>query len=471
MSTIPQNEELLKHLFELIENNREITGQSRVFERIIALVLSELFVFGRHTITQQVMSLGLTEQDWSSWYRLFSAERFDYEAASQALFRESLNYVNEDELYVVAGDATQTPRSSRKMEGSGWLRNMRTPPFMVGIHAAQRWFNGSWLMPQNAEGYSRAVPLHWLPAFTEKSESKVYEPLKEWQAAVQFLHWLKAQFVAHERPEQAILMVGDGHYDNLKLWQNLPQGVILFARSAKNRVLYQMPDTQGHGNRKYGERAPSPQTVWREHKGWKALEITVRGKVRHLQVKVRGPYLRKGAADCPLFLIVVRGKKRKAKNGKYYRRQPLSFLVNAVQDETGNWVLPLALDILLFWAWQRWEVEVCHRELKTSFGLGHKQCWHPQSAVLTVQWTTWVYSLLLLAGYKTWGLSNAAPVPTRWWRGSGRWSINTLLRSFRAALWGQHDFHALFTPSPYDWAEKETRLLALRNSVYAAMRH
>ena len=46
---------------------------------------------------------------------------------------------------------------------------LRTPPFMVGIHAAQRWFNGSWLIPQE-NGYSRAVPLRWMPAFTEKSE-------------------------------------------------------------------------------------------------------------------------------------------------------------------------------------------------------------------------------------------------------------------------------------------------------------
>jgi hypothetical protein len=28
-------------------------------------------------------------------------------------------------------------------------------------------------------------------------------------------------------------------------------------------------------------------------------------------------------------------------------------------------------------------------------------------------------------------------------------------------------FHALFTPSPYDWAEKECLLQALLNSVYA----
>ena len=148
MSTIAQNAELLKHLFDLLAANRAITEQTRVYERLSALIVSELFTFGRHTVTQQLLSLGLAEQDWSAWYRLFSQARFDYEAASAGLVTESLRSVGEDEVYVVAGDATQTPRSSRKLEGSGWLRNLRTPPFMVGIHAAQRWFNGSWLIPE-----------------------------------------------------------------------------------------------------------------------------------------------------------------------------------------------------------------------------------------------------------------------------------------------------------------------------------
>ena len=61
---------------------------------------------------------------------------------------------------------------------------------------------------------------------------------------------------------------------------------------------------------------------------------------------------------------------------------------------------------------QRWEIEVCHRELKASFGLGDKQCWNPYAAVASVQWTAWVYSLLLLAGYRTWGLCRHNTVPT-----------------------------------------------------------
>lgn len=469
MSTIPQNAEILKNLFEILEKQVEIADQERVRERLEVLLLSELFVFGRHTVTQLLMSLGLNEQDWSGWYRLFSEERFKYEAASEGVLRESLQYVKRDEVYVVAGDATQTPRSSRKLEGSSWLRNMRTPPFMVGIHAAQRWFNGSWLIPAE-NGYSRAVPLRWMPAFTEKSEPKTVAPLKEWEAGVQFLEWLQAQFKQEDRPEQPILFMGDGHYDNLKLWQHLPAGVTMLARSAKNRVLYHLPDANMHGNRKYGERAASPQQIWQTNKGWQQVEIEVRGRTRHLDVCVRGVFVRHGAPDIPLFLIVVRGKKRKNKYGRYYRRQPLPFLVNAVQDDNAGWVLPLPLELLLFWAWQRWEVEVCHRELKTTFGLGHKQCFNPKAAVLSVQWAAWVYSLLLLAGYKTFGLARAPNVPTRWWRGSGRWSFATLLRAFRAALWGQHHFRPILIPTPHDWVRKREFVDALKNSVYASMR-
>lgn len=473
MATIPENEQLLKHLFELIEKNRPVFKQLRSYDRAVALLLAEVFVFARHTVTQLLMSLGMVDQDYSAWYRLFSHGRFKYAKASEILFEETLVHVGEDELYVVGGDATQTPRSSRKMEGSGWLRNMRTPPFRVGIHAAQRWFNGSWLMPDE-QGYSRALPVRWLPCFTEKSAPQSVAPCKEWQAALAFLNWILEQLARCGRVGQQVLLVGDGSYDHLDLWKALPAGVILLARSAKNRALYALPgEQQGRGRKRlYGERVASPQARWGKgpNQSWRPLTLEVRGRTRHLQYKLSPPVLRKGAAHRPLILIVVRGKKRKNKQGKSYARQPLPFLVNAIQNEPGHWVLPLPIDTLLFWAWQRWELEVCHRELKSNFGLGNKQCWHPTAAVLSVQWSAWVYAVLLLAGYRTWGLCRAPTVPTRWWRGSTRWSLNTLWRAYRAALWGQHDFHPLVTLTPHDWAEKEAFIAGLRNAIFASAR-
>jgi hypothetical protein len=350
------------------------------------------------------------------------------------------------------------------MEGAYWLPNPQSPVFKRGLHIAQRWFNGSWLMPAE-NGYSRAMPLRWLPAFTEKSQPRATAPCKEWEAAVAFLVWLKQQLAALGRVDQWLLMVADGHYDTINLWQHLPAGVILLARSAKNRVLWHLPGPDARPNRKYGERAATPSDYWRERKGWRHLQLQVRGKTRHLQVKVAGPFLRKGAPDRPLFLIIVRGK-----GNKRTRRQPLPFLVNAVEDAAGTWCLPLPVDQLLFWAWQRWEVEVAHRELKSNFGLGNKQCWHPQAAILSVQWSAWVYALLLLAGYRCWGLSQAPPVPTRWWQGSGRWSLNTLWRGYRAALWGTHQF----TPVSLDSLITRGDLAAfepiLRHAAFAAAR-
>ena len=467
-STIPQNLELLKNFFDLLKEYGSLFKQKRTFLRVVDLVLGEIFVFARHTISQIIMTLGRNEEDWTAWYRLFSRERFPYAKVRDLLLRQVLAVYGEVDLLVVAGDSTQTPRSSRKMEGSGWLRNLRTPPFMLGIHAAQRWFHGAVLLPE-AQSYSRALPLYWEPAFTPKSKPKAHEPCTEAEAALKFLTWLKQQLKQLGRAKQPLLMVADGAYDNLKLWQNLPQGVILLARSAKNRVLYHLPQAEKQQKRGrhllYGERAKSPQALWREKKGWRKLEIKVRAKLRHLQYRLQVPVLRKGAANSPLVLIIVRGK-----SNARIRREPLPFLVTAVQNEGGEWLLPLPIETLVFWAWQRWEIEVVHRELKSNFGLGEKQCWQPKAAVLSVQWSAWLYALLLLAGYQTWGLAAPAPVPSRWWRGAPRWSLNTLWRAYRACLWGEHEFRPLYSRTRGNWLEKDDFLQALGNSIFAAAR-
>jgi hypothetical protein len=133
-------------------------------------------------------------------------------------------------------------------------------------------------------------------------------------------------------------------------------------------------------------------------------------------------------------------------------------------------VLPFPAEFLLAWAWQRWELEVQHREIKSGFGLGEKQCWNQHSAVLSVQWSAWVYAVFLLAGYHTWGLLNGPTSPGRWWRGAKRWSFNTLCRGFRAALWSTPDFRAVWMETGDNWLIKGDWMAALWNSVAGAAR-
>jgi hypothetical protein len=57
----------------------------------------------------------------------------------------------------------------------------------------------------------------------------------------------------------------------------------------------------------------------------------------------------------------------------YKHRQPAFFLVSAIQTTTGAWGLPVPIKTILTWLWQRWEIEVAHRKMKSGLGVGEKQ--------------------------------------------------------------------------------------------------
>jgi hypothetical protein len=275
------------------------------------------------------------------------------------------------------------------------------------------------------------------------------------------------------RSGQRLLLLADGAYDTVGFWRMLPQRTVALVRTARNRRLRELPPPySGHGRRrKYGAVAPAPAEWLQQSQGWQHCLVSVRGRYIKHRYQVQGPYVRERAAEHPLFLLVVGGASWKAgkREPKRVKRQPSFYLVSAVQME-GEWQLPLPAAELLAWVWQRWELEVAHREMKSGFGVGEKQCWNERSAVLSVQWSVWVYALLLLAAYRTWGWLGGPTVPTRWWHGSRRWSFNTLWRSVRAELWGEAHFRTVFSSTTSNWPKTEHLLAALTNATAAAAR-
>ena len=284
MTTMPQNAGIIKELKELLQAHRSAFGQERIFMRVVGLVVGEVMTFGRHTLTQVLVSMGLGEDAWSAWYRLFSRERFDEEEVTKQLFRETLKHVEPEERYVVGGDGTQIARDSRQMEGSSWLKCPRNPPFKRGIHRAQRFFHGAWLMPAE-EGYSRALPLRMLAAFNEKAVREKHEAVKEWEAGLDYLKWVREQMDEAGRPEQPILGLFDGSYDTLGWWQGLPAGVVTLVRTAKNRDLRELY-TGDDRRRKYGPKAPTPGEWLQVKKGWRHLRLTIRRRQRRMAYRV-----------------------------------------------------------------------------------------------------------------------------------------------------------------------------------------
>lgn len=461
---------LLQNLFELIAAHRPAFQQARPYQRAIWLLLSEVFTFARHTVTQGLLALGETEGDWSAWYRLFSHERFDYDHLTRITLRETLREAPADAPYVMGMDGLLVPRSSLKMPGTSWWKALGSAPFKPGLARAQRFVHVSWLTPL-AGGYSRAVPLQMRPAFPQKAVDAGVETCKDWEAGIAGLQWVRQELDAAGRQAQMLLALVDGGFERtVAFWQQLPDRTVLLGRTARSRVLYALPGAyQGIGRpRSYGDRAPKPSDWLAVKAGWTTLQVQVRGRVREMRYRVEGPYLREGLLDHPVFLIVVRGMDRHV-NGHRVKRDPVFYLVSALQHGAA-WVLPLPIADLLTWAWQRWELEVAHREMKSGFGLGEKQCWNQRSAVRSVQWSAWVYALLLLAGYRTWGLQQGPATPARWWKGAGRWSFNTLWRAYRAALWQTRDFQAVCSLSTPNWQKKELWLTTLTNAAVGAAR-
>jgi hypothetical protein len=472
-STTSPDRPLLNELFALLCSHRSAFKQERTFLRMQALLFGHLFSFARHTITQALVALGLTEGDWSAFYRLFSIPtRIDYEALSSRFFEETLYHVKPSEPYVAVVDGVQLPRHSQKMAGTSWLKCPRTPPFMPGIHRAQRFLHLAALLPTSEEGYSRALPLRWEPSFPEKAIAGAAEPRKEWEAAAEAIRWLRGRLDALRGVSQKLLVVADGSYCTADLLGQLPRRVTLLTRCAKNRALYELPTEElakRRGRKRlYGDRAPSPQGWLCKRKGFKRTSVTVRGRQLTLRYRVEGPYLLKKAAERPVFLVVVGGSKKKRHKR---RREPAFFLVTAAEGVGGRWVMPLEAKELLSWAWQRWEVEVSHREMKSSFGLGELQCWNARSVLMSVRWQAWCYGVMVLAGYRAWGLSGGPISPGgRWWGGSGRWYLGTLWRGYRKELWGCEEFRPLWSLTRGNYYEKEALMAGMNNAVFGSLR-
>jgi hypothetical protein len=159
MASIAHNEELLKNFLELVENFQAIFKQKRTYVPSIGLMLGEMMTVARHTITQILLTLGLSAGDWSAWYRLFSAGRIDFSLVSDILFPITLRHVVRDAVYVVAGDSTQRPRSGDKIEGAGWLHNPVSPPSSLAWEVS-RSDGGCLVHPSSSPPARREADLH-----------------------------------------------------------------------------------------------------------------------------------------------------------------------------------------------------------------------------------------------------------------------------------------------------------------------
>jgi hypothetical protein len=312
-------------------------------------------------------------------------------------------------LVGVALDDTRLRKTGRSIPQAFYQRDPLSPPFHVNLVLGLRFLQASLLVPLHrttAVG-ARALPVRFEEVSRVKRPGKkaTEEMKKQYREAVKQQN-LSRSFVEMGRQlrqelDQAggggkvLVLAGDGSFCNRTCFGEIPERSVLLVRARKDAKLCFR--AAGDPRRFYGVEKFTPQQVRQDDgRGWKTTKIFYGGKRRKIRYKEAADvYWQRGAKQRPLRLIVIAPTPyRKSQSRKLYYRDPAYLLTSDLRS---------SIKQLLQIYFDRWQIEVNHREEKDTLGVGQAQLWNvtsvPKQPVLAVA----SYSALLLASLQAFG--------------------------------------------------------------------
>lgn len=399
---------LLGWLLRLTLELEGVFPQERTFDRAKRLIVSGLLTVGRRWISRMISASGRDQEDWSADYRVFSRSPWQAHDLFVPIMRHTLEMCD-DEYVAVALDETKIARPGTKVKAATWLRDPMSPPFRINLMRGIRFLQFSALPPlHRREGAScRGIPVRFEMAEVVKKPGKRASE-KEWEAykkakklknlSVSAVENIKAVRDAYDQAggaEKTLIIVGDGGFCNRTVFTAEYERTILVARTRKDASLcWPAPP----GSRKvYDPRRFTPEAVRQDDDiPWNVAQIFHGGMWRDVRYKeLVGVLWQGGARRKPLRLIVLAPTPyRVSKNGRKYYRDPAYLLTTDHDTPAATLIQPY---------FDRWEIEVNHRDEKQILGLGEAQVWADKSVSRQPAFVVASYSLLLLAGLYAYG--------------------------------------------------------------------
>lgn len=192
-----------------------------------------------------------------------------------------------------------------------------------------------------------------------------------------------------------LVIVGDGSFCNRTVLSGIPDRVALIARARKDASLcFRAPAAE---RRFYAKDKFTPDQVrLNESIAWRETKIFYGGKRRKIRYKeVSNVLWQGGARQRALRLFVIAATPyRKRRSGKFHYHHPAFLLTTILQGSTPQ---------LLQMYFDRWQIEVNHRDEKDTLGVGQAQMWNPVSVPRQPALVVASYSALLLAALKAFG--------------------------------------------------------------------
>jgi len=433
---------LLRALLEIFAAWRPAFAQDRSHRRAVAQALGTLASFGRRTLSRALWALGHQQQDWSAEYKLHSRSAWRPERLFQPVVEKALPLCAG--RYIAAAiDDTRLHKSGRRIQSAFYQRDPLSPKFRFNLMFGLRFLQISLLVPlyRTQKASARALPVRFEEAPALKHPRRNAPP-EQWAAyrqaakktnlstrAVATIAGLRDSLDEAGQQAKRLLIVGDGSFCNRTLFTSALDRTEIVARARRDLKLCRK--AAGAGNRSFYDKAKFTPEQARQDDSlpWRKARIFHGGQWRKVRYKeVTGIYWQSGAQKRPLRLLVVApipyqapGRKR-----KYYR--DAAYLLTTDLIGTPRELLQPYFD--------RWQIEVNHREEKDTLGVGQAQVRSRLSVPRQPAFAVAAYSALHLAALLTYGPGRdqhyeALP---RWRRNAHRPSFLDLLTLLRKEM-------------------------------------
>lgn len=450
---------LLTAWLDIVTDWNEVFLQTRTLHRAVRQALGALVCLGRRTLSRIIWTNGGQHHSWGAEYFLYSRSEWEAQGLFAPVLKRALASCP-GRLIGVAVDDTRVRKTGACIEQAFYQRDPLSPHFHCNLMRGLRFLQASLLVPlyRRSSVGSRALPIRFQEVSAVKRPRRNAPP-QEWKhyraAAKRFnlsrrfadmMDQLRAAFDAAGAAAKILVLAVDGSFCNRTVFAKLVRGVELIARARKDIVLCfrAAPDSR----RFYGTAKFTPEQVRQdESRPWRTTKVFYGGQRRKVDYKeVREIYWQGGARRRPLRLLVVRPTRyRKRQSGRFYYRRPAYLLTTLVEGSVAQ-LLQIYFD--------RWQIEVNHREEKDTLGVGQAQLWNVKSVPRQPALVVASYSALLLASLEAFGAERGqayAPLP-KWRRNARRPSCLDLITLLRKEMTEHPELLAKLDLKPSDRA-------------------
>lgn len=394
---------MLRVFLEIVRDWQPAFPRSRSWRRAAAQALGMLTAFGRRTVSRAIWAQGRQHRDWSAEYKLHSRVRWQPASLFQPVLRRALPLC-QGRYVAVAIDDTRLRKTGRHIPTVAYGRDPLSPKFRFNLMLGLRFLHVSLLIPlyRNSKTSPRAIPIRFEEAPPLKKPRRKASA-EEWAAfrmaarqqnlstrAMEVITGIRGAVDEAGARHKKLLVVGDNSFCNRTLFRAVTGRIELIARTRRDIRLCR-PAPAGARSLYHAVKFTPEQVRHDQSIAWKKVRIFYGGQWRKIPYKeISGVLWQSGAQQRPLRLFVIAPLPYYVPGrGRNHYREP-AFLLTTDSKGTARQLLQPYFD--------RWQIEVNHREIKDTLGVGQAQIRSERSVPRQPAFAVAAYSALMLAG-------------------------------------------------------------------------